>query len=135
MDIKSNDSFTGLGYPQHFHQLAHLKGSTFSLSRLGSAVTADADLRRFAAAILIVNTVYSLTVNLQPGFRCFEQVLERTILILVKASAACLMSLLRTASVHNDSLLAAAVIRVVKTAFYTTLQICHDNSSYTSFSS
>ena len=75
-----------------------------------------------AVALLIVNTVYRLAINLQAFLRCLEQVGKCPVLVLVKAAAAGVAAVLCTFSVYHDGLLAAAVVRVVNTILYITIQ-------------
>ena len=66
-------------------------------------------------SVIVVDTLYCLTVYRQAALRGLKDILEQTALVLIKASAAGLLFLFRIAPVHHDGLLAAAVIRIVKT--------------------
>ena len=71
-------------------------------------------------------TVHCFTVNLQTLFRCLKQVLKHSSIIFGEASAAGFATFLRLASIDYDRLLTTAVVRVVNTVFYTTIQFCHE---------
>ena len=72
-------------------------------------------------AVIIVDTLYCLTVYGQAALRGLKDILEQTAFVLIKASAAGLLFLFRIVPVHHNGLLAAAVIRIVKTVCYIAL--------------
>jgi hypothetical protein len=81
---------------------------------------------RLTVSVPVVHAVHRLAVYLQTALWSLEQVVERSILVLVKASAAGIAAVLGFAPVHDNSLLAAVIVTVMKTVCYITIQFCHD---------
>lgn len=96
------------------------------MAGVGRAVSGDTDMIRLTVAIPVVHAVYRLAVNLKAALRGLEQVVERPVPILVKASAAGIAAVFGLASVHDDGLFTAVIITVMKTVCYITIQFCHD---------
>lgn len=92
---------------------------------LGGSVAGDADVLGGAVAVFVVDAFHGFAVHFQTALRCLEQVVEGTVTVLVETSAAGLLFILGILAVHDNCLLAAAVIRIVKTACYITIQLCH----------
>ena len=105
--------------------LSHQKGGALGLAGFRSPVSHDPDPFRLAAALPVVDAVDGLAVDLQAAFRRLEQVIVRTVAALVEASAARLIIFSRLASVHDDRLLTAAVLRVVQAVCYAAFQFRH----------
>ena len=101
--------------------LPHLEGGAFCMAGVGRSVACNSDVFCLAVALFIINTVYCLTVNLKAGFWCFKQVVECSVFFLIKASAAGLTGVFCLASVYNNRLFAAAVLRIVKAVRYVTV--------------
>ena len=72
-------------------------------------------------SVIVVDTLYCLTVYRQAALRCFKNVLKETALVFIEASAAGLFFFFRVMSVYQDGLLAAAMIGIVKTICYVAL--------------
>lgn len=97
------------------------------MAGVGCSVSGNADVVRLAVAVPVVHAVHRLAVHLQTALRSLEQVVEGSVLVLVKAAAAGVAAVLGLASVHDDRLLAAVIVAVMKTVCYITIQFCHDN--------
>ena len=108
--------------------LSGLKGAAPGLITVACPVSRNSYILGFTAVVLVVNTFYRITGNLQSCFRRLEQVLEAASSVFVKTCAAGFVCLAGSAPVHGDVPLAAAVIRIVHTVFYATFQLCHDVS-------
>ena len=83
--------------------------------------TGDADSLRHAETVGVVDAVGGLTFHVQLLLRRLEQVAEGTALVLVEAAAAGVALSGGGSSLHHDGVLAAAVIRIVKTCGYITV--------------
>jgi hypothetical protein len=97
------------------------------MAGIRSSVPRDADVVSLTVAVSVVYAVHCLAVHLQPALRSLEQVVERAVPVLVKASAAGVAAVFGFAAVHDNGLLAAVVVTVMKTVCYITIQFCHDN--------
>lgn len=91
------------------------------MAGVGRAVPGDTDMIRLTVAIPVVHAVYRLAVNLKAALRGLEQVVERPVPILVKASAAGIASVFGCLAFHHNTMLATAVLRVVHTTGYITI--------------
>lgn len=95
--------------------LAGLEGGALGVLCFAGSVSAYVNMLGLTVTAFVINAVYGLTVNLQTAFGCLEDVFKGALLVLVKASAAGLGALLCAVSVHNNRLLAAAVVCIVQT--------------------
>jgi len=80
---------------------------------------------RGTVAAFVVYTFYRFTVHFQPVFRCLEQVMVSTVLILVKAAAARVTRVFCLLALYDDGSLTAAVFRIVKAVCHVTVQSRH----------
>lgn len=106
--------------------LSCLEAGTLRALCLDCIAACDTDMLGLAEAIFVEYTVYGLTLYFQSVFRCFEHVAEHSALVLIIAAAACIAFLMCGLAFHDDCALTAAVLRVMKTSRYVTIQFCHD---------